>query len=196
MTSMRKKGKLSNEISDIHISERTYSTCFGRAALYCHGCGYQLLVSATMFLLLAGAISLVVVLSKSGSGTSAPSPLQKRRQALRSLAEFISGVDSLSDSSNPQYQAFEWMSTIDPTVLDSSPLGVAKTAERYIISLLYFATRGEDWTEQYDFLSPGPVCRWNDGGSEKIYRHGIVCDDNGNILRIQLCMCIFFKICS
>lgn len=185
-----KKSSLNMDQQNCHIPEKRSSRCHMTATIICHRYGYQFLVSVTTFLLLVGAITAVIVLSK--SGTTPPSPLQSRRQVLRTMIEMISGIESLSNSSNPQYQAFEWMSTVDSTVLDSSPLLVAKTAERYIASLLYFATKGEEWTEQYDFLSPGPVCRWNDGGSERVYRHGIVCDDNGNVLRIQLCKYSYF----
>ncbi|CAJ1930695.1 unnamed protein product [Cylindrotheca closterium] len=171
---------------EFFVPEKKCSIYYEKASIHCSQCGYQFLVSITTFLLLVGAITCVVVLSKSDVETSPTSPFQSKRQVLRKMVELISGIESLNNSTNPQYKAFEWMSTMDPTVLDSSPLAVAKTAERYIISLLYFAMNGGAWTEQYGFLSPGPVCRWNDGGSEKIYRHGVVCDSNGNVLRIQL----------
>ncbi|KAL3935293.1 MAG: hypothetical protein SGBAC_009164 [Bacillariaceae sp.] len=187
---MKSKDKISSAKTDppeFFVPEKKSSVYHAKVTTYCSRYGYQFLASSTMFLLLAGALTLVTVLSKSGADTAPPSPFQSKRQALRKMVELISGIESLNDSTNPQYKAFEWMSTVDPTMLDSSPLAVAKTAERYIISLLYFATEGESWTEQYDFLAPGPVCRWNGGGSEKVYRHGVVCDANGNVLRIQLC---------
>jgi hypothetical protein len=38
--------------------------------------------------------------------------------------------------------------------------------ERYAAAVFYYSTNGENWKEQYSFLSPESVCTWNAEGEE------------------------------
>jgi hypothetical protein len=62
----------------------------------------------------------------------------------------------------PQYKAMDWLANNDTwtTTVDRSPVLLA---ERYALVLLYFATDGPNWKEQYFFLESTSVCTWNDG---------------------------------
>jgi hypothetical protein len=58
--------------------------------------------------------------------------------------------------------------------LDSTPTLV----KQYILAVLYFATSGEGWGGQLNFLSASSVCEWNNG------ERGVLC--NGDDLVVAL----------
>lgn len=76
----------------------------------------------------------------------------------------------LSDRNSPQAKAATWIIEEDQFVLASADaLGadnldidfVYMFAERYSLAVLYFATNGNEWTEQCNFLNPQThVCDW------------------------------------
>jgi hypothetical protein len=86
--------------------------------------------------------------------------------------------------------ALDWLASKDVARLDLAYDMYDTIAERYVISLIYFATKGETWADQRGFLSPKPVCEWNDpltyheGGHPS--KSGIICDHDGNVVQIVL----------
>ena len=89
--------------------------------------------------------------------------------------------DIVSDVSTPQGMAVTWLAGGDPAGLDVDATSFTELAERYVLALVYFATNGPTWEQQYLFLSSSSVCDWN-GGEE-----GVFCDQNGNIVELILC---------
>ena len=87
----------------------------------------------------------------------------------------------MSDGTTAQGKAMEWLARDDPAALDFDTTGFNILAERYVLALLYFASNGLNWAQQYSFLSSNSVCEWN--GDEV----GTFCDQNGNIVEIVLC---------
>ena len=126
-------------------------------------------------LILATVISLVPLQRKEDHPTQAPlsvatiSPsfyptslvrLQHFQDALSSITPY----EVLSDPNTFQYQAVEWMAYRDPAQLDLTNTTFQDLEERYIISLLYFATNGpRGWRSTNHFLTRDSICQWNSG---------------------------------
>jgi hypothetical protein len=65
--------------------------------------------------------------------------------------------------------------------------------QRYVMGLFYYATNGENWKEDYKFLSPFDVCRWatvylQEQGyfMDAVATRGAICDEDGRISLLQL----------
>jgi hypothetical protein len=84
--------------------------------------------------------------------------------------------DLVSDQSTPQFEALSWLAESDPANLpvESTPLSTLQ--QRFILATLYFATNGESWTQQYNFLTETDICNWND---ETL--NGVTCDEVDHI---------------
>lgn len=115
-----------------------------------------------------------------------------RLQSLRDIVGSLSGFHSLDDPLKPQFMALNWLASKDAAELDLEYEMYKTLAERYLISLLYFATNGEMWTEQYSFLSSKHICEWNEAvpyDEKEFYpsnETGIICDQDGNVAEIVL----------
>jgi len=93
----------------------------------------------------------------------------------------ISG-DRLDDPESPQYMAYQWLVNMEQAGLDLDELPEQTLEQRYIATLLYFATNGSSWIDPVGFLGGGDVCTWRDEGSAR----GISCDDQGTIESITI----------
>jgi hypothetical protein len=100
-----------------------------------------------------------------------------RLKMLREMLIPLSGIDSLSDSSSPQYAAMAWLADEDPAFLDLGVTPFNTISDRYIVVLLYFGTTGNRWRAQRDFLTVTNICKWNDGGEGGAFE-GIRCLNN------------------
>jgi hypothetical protein len=100
-----------------------------------------------------------------------------RLKMLREMLIPLSGIDSLSDSSSPQYAAMAWLADEDPAILDLGVTPFNTISDRYIVVLLYFGTTGNGWRAQRDFLTETNICEWNDGGEGGAFE-GIRCLNN------------------
>jgi hypothetical protein len=112
--------------------------------------------------------------------TSAPTACTSRECLLVEilLQNEVSGAEALRDASSPQFRALRWLANDDPMVLDldSTPTLV----ERYILAVLYFATSGDGWGDQHNFLSATSVCEWN------IDLIGAVCNEDDLVVNLDL----------
>jgi hypothetical protein len=66
------------------------------------------------------------------------------------------GRSALSDSSSPQFRAAEWLSE-EP---DFDSYSDRKTLQRYVLAALYFATKGDQWTNSDGWLTTEDECNW------------------------------------
>jgi hypothetical protein len=104
--------------------------------------------------------------------TMAPVSSMSDAEAMARFAELIgmltaiSGASVFQDETTPQYQTAYWMAANDPANLDFALNSFEIVKERYIVSLLYFSTSGEDWRKDEEFLSETDVCQWG----------GVYCD--------------------
>ena len=92
----------------------------------------------------------------------------------------LSGSDVLMDESSPQHRAVTWLVNDDPARLSIKTTDPSILIERYVISLIYFSTGGENWSNQFNFLDKNSVCSWHEGDE------GIGCNDMGIVSRIEL----------
>jgi hypothetical protein len=83
-----------------------------------------------------------------------------------------------------QESALNWLANEDPANLavdtDSTIL-----LERYTAALFYFATKGEGWRIQTDWLTSSAVCSWS----------GLDCNQQGFLTRMDLRTCLLSSFC-
>jgi hypothetical protein len=91
----------------------------------------------------------------------------------------ISGLGPLQDETTAQYTAVMWLAGSDPAILDLAAIEFDQLVQRYIMVLLYYSTKGDEWTSQEFFLTADTVCDWND-------RSGVECNTLGLIDVIDL----------
>lgn len=113
--------------------------------------------------------------------TPAPtqSPTIPRLDALREILLPLSGP-SLFNESTAQYQALKWLAHDDDAVLP--PVNSQELMERFILAVLYFATDGREWDNEFKFLQHLSVCDWH-GPSEY---DGVNCTAGGSVSAIHL----------
>jgi hypothetical protein len=92
------------------------------------------------------------------------------------LANEVSGAAALQDGSSPQFLALYWLAYDDPMELDLDSTATVVVVERYVLTVLYFATGGEEWMIHTNVLSMSPVCDW----------HGVSCDGDGLVVELRL----------
>jgi hypothetical protein len=113
-----------------------------------------------------------------------------RQEQFRAVLGSLSGYNELNDYSTPEYQALYWISNVDGYGLDPETSKYETIMERYVAALLYFSTSGDSWNNQFNFLSQGSICEWNDvvviGPGAKPVERGILCNDQGRVKKIDL----------
>lgn len=152
-------------------------------------------------------IVLAVLLSPSGdSMTETETDRYKQRREdmisiLGSLYENSEGSLAVFDSSSPlaskdRIEALEWLVMRDESNLTIPVLSnldnftkedkqdyekmIYQIRQRYVISLLYTATNGEGWIEQYNFLSESDECEWQTITDDQETK-GVICNDAGQV---------------
>jgi len=84
---------------------------------------------------------------------------------------------AIYDNTTHQHEALIWLAESDPLRLEpTSPIG--EILQRFVLANLYFATNGNEWTNQFHFFSKKNVCQWNDKTS------GVFCDDNSHVSKL------------
>jgi hypothetical protein len=108
---------------------------------------------------------------------------ERRYEAVRDVLLQVSTEETLDDVSSPQHATMEWIVETDQAQIPPTDEEVLLT--RYIVSLLYFALKGDEWWQDFGFLDPSNICTWNDGGN-----NGCYCVTNGTediLTEIGLC---------
>ncbi|CAJ1947807.1 unnamed protein product [Cylindrotheca closterium] len=83
-----------------------------------------------------------------------------------------------------EYKAWKWLSEDDfssDTLDDSTPDW--KIIERYALAVFYYATNGEGWINQYNFLSNSSVCNWSGSST---FHFGVRFCSEGSVSMLQL----------
>jgi len=80
-------------------------------------------------------------------------------------------VEESSDPSDPVSRALEW----------ASSQSFAPSMQRFVLATFYFATIGERWTNQYNFLSKTNECLWFEEKQGQVTRKGVTCGDDGTV---------------
>lgn len=81
----------------------------------------------------------------------------------------------LDDPSSPQYQGLKWIST-DASREGGAAYDSSQSLQRWVMSTLYFATAGESWSENTDWLSSSHECIW----------YGASCDESFHLIALDL----------
>jgi hypothetical protein len=115
----------------------------------------------------------------------------QRKDGLFDIARGISSEELLFDETTAQYAAFNWL--VKEDLAQVCPWAVLDVEQRYILSLLYFSTNGDEWStcnrpsapvlRECDngtrYLSAGDVCSW-------IGEASISCDSNGAVMLLAI----------
>jgi hypothetical protein len=104
----------------------------------------------------------------------------------------ISDLASLRLEGSAEHHAAQFIANGDAfnaTMTDVSEVGHRRFTERYILSLLYYQTEGEKWTDRYNFLSQLDHCNWHKQYSTPMGRFlkGVQCNDDGLVVDLDLC---------
>jgi hypothetical protein len=121
-------------------------------------------------------------------------PTSENFQALAAAFKEISGADTFSDGSTPQYKAASWLADSDSYTRDPD-VESPKFIQRYILTVFYFAMNGDGWGR---CTRVDPLCNigkqsesWLSGADECTW-FGISCSDDGFVRRIWNSVCSSF----
>ena len=123
-------------------------------------------------------------------------PQLSDEELLLELLTPISG-DAILNESTPQFEAFQWMTYEDSAVLlgINSNTPSAVLIDRFVISLLFFATGGPDWFDKMNFLTNSSVCDWHSQQSKNC-EYGVFCNSAGSVVRLSIGKCQMMFSCS
>eukprot|EP00591_Stephanopyxis_turris_P011310 CAMPEP_0195527838 /NCGR_PEP_ID=MMETSP0794_2-20130614/29751_1 /TAXON_ID=515487 /ORGANISM="Stephanopyxis turris, Strain CCMP 815" /LENGTH=363 /DNA_ID=CAMNT_0040658843 /DNA_START=27 /DNA_END=1115 /DNA_ORIENTATION=+ len=95
------------------------------------------------------------------------------------MVSTVSDESALNDTKSPQYRALKWI-----VEEDSSFISEAKEVfiQRYVLALLFYATKGENWIEKMGFLSAEHECQWHDNNNYGVF----ACDSDSRVVGLRL----------
>jgi hypothetical protein len=123
--------------------------------------------------------------TQSRSPTAAPTAACTRLDCFAEILmqNEVLDAEALQDDSSPQFQALGWLANDDTAVLDLDSTSPVILVERYLLAVLCFASSGEGWLDQLNFLSASSVCGWNDGDDGDT---GVFCNVGNVVVRLDL----------
>jgi hypothetical protein len=147
---------------------------------------HKVLVIIVTLLVLGGVVGGIVggVAASGSSSTSmpevpSPAPSSLAYADLLAIVSSLTPPSDIADETTPQHSAFKWMVDVD----DIDIANENKTIQRYSLATLYFATGGQNWTSQANFLSSGlDECQWTDASSRGV----AACNDDGMVTELFL----------
>ena len=104
------------------------------------------------------------------------------------LRGIIEPRDAFDDVRSPQSRALNWMVYEDPLQLEP-PRSAAETnkiAQRFALTVLFYATGGETWVSSHNFLSGEDECEWNSVDDRGYFSGAGQCDRDGMITTVAL----------
>lgn len=139
-------------------------------------------IGALVILFIALIVGISVGVSKKDDSPEVEVPPEEIAY-LYDLLYPISGDDlTVEDPDSPQVQAFVWVAEDSMVRGDGSDEDIIL---RYVSAVVYYSLSGENWTNQYNFLSHDDICSWNDAETRT---SGIICSD-GEVFELQLGKC-------
>ena len=74
------------------------------------------------------------------------------------FAKLKNGEDiEINNPNTPQYLALDWLAYKDPNDFTGD---TTELIERYALTVLYFSTKGEKWTDEGNWVTGKHVCQW------------------------------------
>ncbi|KAL3920291.1 MAG: hypothetical protein SGILL_003337 [Bacillariaceae sp.] len=156
---------------------------------------YILMAAAVVVTAVIVGVVVGIVVNKSQNETSQP-PISSRKDSLQEqLAHFTSDSvvsSTFADPTSPQSLALTWLAEDDP--MQVPLLDQATLERRYALACLYFATTGDEWKRDLNFLSEKHVCEWNapfsaansNGDDNMRETEGVLCDENRIVTKIDI----------
>lgn len=86
----------------------------------------------------------------------------------------ITPSEKFTDTESPQYKAAWWLASTDPSPLEILKDPFEKVLQRYVMVLLWYATGGENWTDQNNFLGNLGVCQWQIASGARCNQEGLI----------------------
>ncbi len=112
--------------------------------------------------------------------------LSELQSKIKGVAQQITPLATLEDPSSFQFSALQWMFDNDSLVTLEN-FNQVKVLQRYICTVLYFATNGPTWKTQSKFLTNEDTCSWNDVVNGTMF--GVRnCNDKGEVTNLFLGM--------
>ena len=131
--------------------------------------------------------------SGSSNGTSAGrdggSDFSTREAGFKEILRgIIEPRDAFDDVRSPQSRALNWMVYEDPLQLEPprSAIETNKIAQRFALTVLFYATGGEKWVSSHNFLSGEDECDWNSVDERGYFSGAGQCDRDGFITTVAL----------
>ena len=105
--------------------------------------------------------------------------------------------DYVDDEDSPQYKALDWLANVDEWSNEDREYDVEMLVERYALTAIFYATDGENWKNNLDFLSPDlGVCDWRDYivfSEDFEFWEGVTCDGDGFVEEFSICTFVVMK---
>jgi hypothetical protein len=146
----------------------------------------------------AATIALVVALAVGlTGGEEFPSESQVASWVAK---QGYSSVDDVLDPESAQSKAVKFMTQVQALPTEAGSESSFKWMERYVLSVFFYATNGENWRTLVDVGFNNPktkTCEWHTdvvltSGQEIPF--GASCDKNGRVDAIQICKCALIVI--
>jgi hypothetical protein len=100
-----------------------------------------------------------------GNSDSAANTKNSRHQTVQDFLAFFSEREDLERVGSPQYIASKWLADQDLRALEipeSTEYNDSfEFVQRYILTVFYYATGGDDWKFDTQFVSPRSECDWS-----------------------------------
>ena len=105
--------------------------------------------------------------------------------------EPVMSREQYEDKSSDEYRAFQWLFYEDEYPYDFFLTDGWVLQERFVAALFYFATQGDEWFSDNNFLSNSTVCEWQNARGD----NGIFCYSDFYIMQIRLGMFAMNSVC-
>ena len=105
--------------------------------------------------------------------------------------EPVMSREEYEDKSSDEYRAFQWLFYEDEYPYDFFLTDGWVLQERFVAALFYFATQGDEWFSDNNFLSNSTVCEWQNARGD----NGIFCYSDFYIMQIRLGMFVMNSVC-
>ena len=127
--------------------------------------------------------------TSAGSGAGGGLDYSSREAGLKDILRgLIEPRDAFDDGQSPQTRALRWLVYDDPMQLEppSNTIETSKLAERFALTVLYYATGGENWASSHNFLSGQDVCEWNSVDDRGYFSGAGQCDRDNMVTTLAL----------
>lgn len=144
---------------------------------------FHLSLGIAGLILLLIIILITVIVKNKNSKPQPGDPLTAQQQQIHTVLETVTGTKTLLDPATSQHKARQWLLYEDEVINSVDEEGII---QRYALVVLYFATGGQHFWEDNNWLQ-GPEC--GDAEGNGVWT-GINCSPEGNVRALALGMSI------